>query len=68
MRNRDEMEGKVKRATGAAKDKAGEWTDNPDLEAEGEAEREEGKAREDFGKARRKVGEKIEEVGKKIGR
>jgi uncharacterized protein YjbJ (UPF0337 family) len=44
------------------KDKAGEIVNNPDLEAEGEAERASGTLREGYGKAKRKVQEGIEDV------
>jgi len=66
MWNKDEIKGKAHKAKGAVKDKLGEVTNNPDLEAEGEAERSRGQMQEGFGKARRKVGEAIEEVGEKI--
>jgi uncharacterized protein YjbJ (UPF0337 family) len=66
--NRDEVEGKRKQTTGAVKDKVGEWTRDPDLEAEGEAERTEGDVQEKIGEGRRKVGEKVQDVGKKIER
>ena len=60
--NRDEIKGKAEKAKGYVKDKAGEITNNPDLEAEGELERTKGAARENIGKAKRKVKEGIEEV------
>ncbi len=66
MRNKDEIEGKGKQIKGNVKDKVGEWTGNPDLEAEGEAENAEGEVQEQIGKLRRKTGEAIEEVGKAI--
>lgn len=66
MWNKDELEGKTKQIKGAIKDKVGEWSDNDDLEREGEAERVAGAAQEDFGKARRKVGEAVKEVGEKV--
>jgi uncharacterized protein YjbJ (UPF0337 family) len=67
-RNEDEIKGKGKQAVGGAKDKVGEWTRDPDLEAEGEAQRAEGEVQEKFGEGRRKVGEKIKEAGDKISR
>jgi uncharacterized protein YjbJ (UPF0337 family) len=67
MRNEDEIKGKAKKAWGDVKDKAGEVTGDPNLEAEGEADRAEGDIQDKFGQGRRKVGEKISEVGKKIG-
>lgn len=68
MRNDDEIKGKGKQATGTVKDKVGEWTRDPDLEAEGEAQRTEGEIQETVGEGRRKVGEKIREAGDKIAR
>ena len=59
MWNKDEIKGKGKQITGAIKDKTGELTKNPKLEAKGEAERSVGKLQETSGKARRKTGEAI---------
>ena len=64
--NSDEIKGKAEKVKGYAKDKAGEILNNPDLEAEGEAERAAGAAREGLGKARRKVKEGIEDVAEKL--
>ena len=64
--NRDEIKGKAEKAKGYVKDKAGEILGNPDLEAEGEAERAAGTVREGVGKAKRKVREGIEDVAEKI--
>ena len=66
--NRDEMEGKWDQAKGKVKETAGEVFDDPDLEAEGRADRAGGKVEEGFGKARRKVGETIEDIGDSIKR
>ena len=60
--NRDEIKGKAEKAKGYVKDKAGEILNNPDLEAEGEAERVAGTVREGYGKAKRKVREGIEDI------
>jgi len=60
--NRDEMKGKMQKAKGFAKEKAGELIDDADLEAEGKLERAGGELREGFGKAKRKVKEGIEEI------
>ena len=60
--NRDEIKGKVEKAKGYAKDKAGELLNDPELEAEGEVERGAGVVRETFGKAKRKVKEGVEDV------
>ena len=64
--NRDEIKGKAEKAKGLAKDKAGEILNDPDLEAQGEAERAEGSVREGIGKAKRKVKEGIEEIADKV--
>jgi uncharacterized protein YjbJ (UPF0337 family) len=64
--NKDRVEGKVEQAKGYVKDKAGELTNDPDLEAEGEAQRATGKAQEQFGKAREAAGEAVKEAGRKI--
>lgn len=66
MWNKDEVRGKGKQITGAIKDKVGEMTNNPRLEAEGEAERSKGIVQQKVGKGRRKVGEVIEKAGKAI--
>ena len=64
--NKDELEGKVEKAKGYVKEKAGQAVGDRDLEAEGAADRTAGEAQEAFGKAKRKVGEAVEDVGKKI--
>jgi len=51
--NRDEIRGKAEKGI---KEEAGELMNDPELEAEGRAERATGKLREQFGKAKRKVG------------
>ena len=66
MWNKDEIKGKGKQIEGAIKNKAGKLTDNPKLEAKGEAERVAGKLQEKSGKARRKTGEAVQKVGKSI--
>jgi uncharacterized protein YjbJ (UPF0337 family) len=65
--NKDEVKGKGKRIKGVIKDKVGEVTNNPSLEAEGEAERREGKVQEKVGKVRRKVGKVVAKAGKALG-
>jgi len=68
MWNKDELEGKGKQIKGKIKDKVGEIIGNPELEAEGEAERVEGWVQEGIGRARRKAEEaeeKIEDTVKK---
>jgi uncharacterized protein YjbJ (UPF0337 family) len=66
MWNKDEVKGKGKQIEGTIKNKAGKLTDNPKLEAKGEAERVAGKLQEKSGKARRKTGEAVQKVGKSI--
>ena len=64
--NRDEMKGKAEKAKGYIKEEAGELLDDPELEAEGRAERAAGELREGFGKAKRKVGEAMRDAADKI--
>jgi uncharacterized protein YjbJ (UPF0337 family) len=64
--DRDEMKGKAEKAKGYVKEKAGELTDNADLEAEGKMDRATGAVREGFGKAKRKVKEGIDEVTDRV--
>jgi uncharacterized protein YjbJ (UPF0337 family) len=58
--NKDELKGKANQLKGAAKQKAGELTDSPELQGEGVADRAKGKVQEGFGAAKRKVSEGIE--------
>jgi uncharacterized protein YjbJ (UPF0337 family) len=60
--DRDEIKGKIEKAKGHVKEKAGEITNDPTLEAEGKIDRASGAARESFGAAKRKVKEGIEEI------
>ena len=53
--DKDRIEGKVEKAKGYIKDKAGELINDPDLEAEGEAERVEGEIKDRIGQAKDKV-------------
>ena len=64
--NRDEIKGKAEKAKGYIKEETGEALNDPELEAEGRAERAAGKLREGFGKAKRKVGEAVDKVVDKI--
>ena len=64
--NRDEIKGKAEKVKGFAKEKAGELTDNPDLEAEGTVDRASGAVREGFGKAKRNVKDGIEDVAEAV--
>jgi uncharacterized protein YjbJ (UPF0337 family) len=64
--NRDEIKGKADKAKGYIKEETGEAINDPDLEAEGRAERAAGKVREGFGKAKRKAGEALADAADKI--
>lgn len=64
--NKDEFEGKWEQLKGSVKDKAGELTNDEELEAEGEVQHAEGEAQESWGKTKRKVGEAVKSVGDKI--
>jgi uncharacterized protein YjbJ (UPF0337 family) len=64
--NRDEIKGKAEKAKGYVKDKAGEMLDNPELEAEGEAERAAGTVREATGKVKRKAREGIDKIADEV--
>ncbi len=66
MINKDEVAGKAEQLKGQAKEKVGEWTDNPDLEAEGVGDQAAGKARETVGTAKRKVEEAADAVHDKV--
>jgi uncharacterized protein YjbJ (UPF0337 family) len=66
--NKDELEGKFDRAKGHVKETTGRVFDDPELEAEGEADKAEGSVKEGFGKGKRKVGEAIEDIGESIKR
>ena len=64
--NSDEVGGKWEQAKGWVKDKAGEVTNDPELEAEGEAQNASGHAQETWGKVKRGVGDTIDAVGEAI--
>jgi uncharacterized protein YjbJ (UPF0337 family) len=66
--NRDEVKGKWEQAKGWVKDKAGEATNNPDLESRGEAQRAGGKTQESWGKVKRHVSDAVEDVADAIDR
>ncbi len=68
IHNQDEIKGKPKQGVGRVKDKAGEWTGDPEREPEGEALRDEGRQQETYGKARRKTGHREKEFGERVGR
>ena len=58
----DEIKGKLNRAKGTVKEKLGDATDNPSLEAEGTADRVKGNVQEGFGAAKRKIKETVDEL------
>jgi uncharacterized protein YjbJ (UPF0337 family) len=60
--DKDRIEGKVDKAKGYIKDKAGEILNDPDLEAEGEADRVKGEIKDTVGKAKDKVREVVDEA------
>lgn len=64
--NKDEVEGKWEQAKGWVKDKAGEVTNDPELEAEGEAQNAAGKTQESWGKVKSGVGKAVDAVGEAI--
>jgi uncharacterized protein YjbJ (UPF0337 family) len=66
--NKDEVHGKVDRATGRVKEKIGELNKDEELREEGIEDQAAGTVEESLGKGRRKVGEAVEDLGKKIGR
>ena len=68
MWNKDEVIGKHNEIEGAINAKVGKFIHDPQLEAEGEAERLEGQARRKAGKAQREAGEAAEQADKVIVR
>jgi uncharacterized protein YjbJ (UPF0337 family) len=68
MWNKDEVKGKQKQIEGAVNAKVGKFIHDPQLEAEGEAERLEGQAQQKIGKLRRKAGKAVKKAGKAIVR
>lgn len=64
--NKDQVEGKWEQAKGWVKDKAGEITNDPQLEAEGEEQNAAGKGQETWGKIKSGVGEAVDAVGEAI--
>ena len=67
MWNKDEVRGKVDRATGRVKEKVGELNNDEQLREEGIEDQAAGTVQESIGKGRRKVGEAVKDLGKKIG-
>ena len=66
--NKDEVEGKWEKAKGWVKDKAGEATNDPELEAEGEAQNAGGHVQEGWGKLKHGVSDAVHEVGDAINK
>ena len=66
MWNKDEIKGKGKEIKGSVKDKVGEWTNDPALEQEGEAEEFEGKVQGTVGTAERKVKNFVDDAKHKV--
>ena len=64
--NKDELNGKVDKLKGKAKQAVGNATDDQRLHDEGVADEAAGSVEEGFGKARRKVGDALHEVAHKI--
>jgi len=64
--NKDEVEGKWEKAKGWVKDKTGEATNDPELEAEGEAQNAAGHAQDNWGKVKRKTGDAVDSVADAI--
>ena len=53
---KDKVQGNVNQATGAAKEKVGEATNNPDMQDEGTIEKLKGKAQEKVGEIKKVFG------------
>lgn len=64
--NKDEMEGKFKKAKGSLKENVGRTMGNRDLEDEGIGDRAEGNLQEGYGEAKRKVGDAVKDIGDRI--
>lgn len=60
--DKDEIKGKGQQAKGFVKEKIGQATNDPDLEAEGTLDRAAGKVREGFGKVKDKAKRAIDEL------
>jgi len=60
--NRNEVEGKVRKAVGVVKEKLGRASDDQDLEAQGSAERTAGGFQAGVGKVARKVTDAVDDV------
>ena len=60
--DKDRIEGKVDKAKGFVKEKAGQIVNDPDLEAEGAADRLKGEIKDTIGKAKDKVRHVVDEA------
>jgi len=60
--DKDRIEGKVDKAKGYVKEKAGQIVNDPDLEAEGEAEQVAGEIKDRVGQAKDKIRDVAEEA------
>ena len=58
----DEIKGKINRAKGTVKEKLGDATDHPSLEADGPADRVKGNVQEGLGAAKRKFKETVDDL------
>jgi uncharacterized protein YjbJ (UPF0337 family) len=64
MINKDEAAGKYEQGKGKVKEKAGEFTNDPDLEAEGIADQAAGHVQEKAGTVKRKTEEAVDKLRK----
>jgi uncharacterized protein YjbJ (UPF0337 family) len=53
--NKDKLKGKGNQAMGTGKEKAGQWTDDPEMEGEGKGQKARGKAQETWGDVKDKA-------------
>ena len=60
--DKEEIKGKAEQAKGYVKEKVGQATNDPDLEAEGTADRAAGKVREGVGEVKDKVKRAVDEL------
>lgn len=66
MWNKDEVKGKIDKATGLAKQAVGHAAGDPELEAKGQQQELKGRIKENLGTAKRKVGAAVVDIGRKI--
>jgi len=60
--NEEKLKGKGNEAMGAGKEKAGEWTDDPEMESEGNAQKMKGKAQGAWGDVKERAGDVKDKV------